>query len=166
MLRKHNFYMHWETKKCDSLYCGICFFAVVCNRTHNISRACLLKWGRRLQRANVKQTLTVFRNHIGGGRISIIIQRLLCICNVILQMVTVGYSSSFSVCLGIRTFVGVQVEAHCAACRILVLWPGIESTPSAMKAWSPNQWTAREFLSIRTLDVEQKRYRWNREEVN
>ena len=33
----------------------------------------------------------------------------------------------------------------CAACGILVPWPGIEPTPSAVKAWSANHWTAREF---------------------
>ena len=30
-------------------------------------------------------------------------------------------------------------------CRILVPQPGIEPTPLAVKAWSPNHWTAREF---------------------
>ena len=34
---------------------------------------------------------------------------------------------------------------HHAACRILVPWPGIEPTPSAVKVWSPNHWTSREF---------------------
>ena len=32
------------------------------------------------------------------------------------------------------------------ACGILVPWPGIEPVPSAVKAQSPNHWTAREFL--------------------
>ena len=32
-----------------------------------------------------------------------------------------------------------------AACGILVLRPGIEPQPSAVKAQSPNHWTAREF---------------------
>ena len=31
------------------------------------------------------------------------------------------------------------------ACRILVSLPGIEPGPSAVKAWSPNHWTTREF---------------------
>ena len=31
------------------------------------------------------------------------------------------------------------------ACRILVPQPGIEPRPLAVKAWSPNHWTAREF---------------------
>ena len=31
------------------------------------------------------------------------------------------------------------------AYRILVPWPGIEPGPSAVKAPSPNHWTAREF---------------------
>ena len=32
-----------------------------------------------------------------------------------------------------------------AACGILVPWPGIEPTPSVVKAKSPTHWTAREF---------------------
>ena len=32
------------------------------------------------------------------------------------------------------------------ACGILVPQPGIETAPSAVKALSPNHWTAREFL--------------------
>ena len=31
------------------------------------------------------------------------------------------------------------------ACGILVPRPGTEPGPSSVKAWSPNQWTAREF---------------------
>ena len=31
------------------------------------------------------------------------------------------------------------------ACGILVPRPGIEPGPSAVRAWSPNHWTAREF---------------------
>ena len=31
------------------------------------------------------------------------------------------------------------------ACGISVLWSGIESGPSAVTAWNPNHWTAREF---------------------
>ena len=36
---------------------------------------------------------------------------------------------------------------HCVsmACQILVLWPGIEPVSSAVKAWSPNHWTTKEF---------------------
>jgi hypothetical protein len=34
---------------------------------------------------------------------------------------------------------------HCAACGLLVLQPGDEPGPSAVKAWSPNCWTSREF---------------------
>ena len=34
---------------------------------------------------------------------------------------------------------------HHAACGILVPQPGIEPMPSAVKAQSPNHWTAREF---------------------
>ena len=32
-----------------------------------------------------------------------------------------------------------------SACGILVPWTGIEPGPSAVKAWSPNHWTARKF---------------------
>ena len=42
------------------------------------------------------------------------------------------------------------------ACRILVPQTGIEVKPSAMKAWSPNHWTAREFPSISALVKEDK----------
>ena len=35
----------------------------------------------------------------------------------------------------------------CAACRILVPWPGIQPGPPVVEAWSPNHWTAREFSS-------------------
>ena len=31
-----------------------------------------------------------------------------------------------------------------ASCEILVPWPGIKLSPPAVKAWSPNLWTARE----------------------
>ena len=34
---------------------------------------------------------------------------------------------------------------HCAACGILVPQRGTEAGPSAVKVWSPNHWTAREF---------------------
>ena len=33
-------------------------------------------------------------------------------------------------------------------CRILVPWPGIEPTPSAVKTQSPNHWTTRKFPTI------------------
>ena len=35
---------------------------------------------------------------------------------------------------------------RCAACGISVPQLGIESVPPAVEAWSPNHWTAREFL--------------------
>ena len=35
---------------------------------------------------------------------------------------------------------------HHVACEILFPWPGIKPIPLAMKAWSPNHWTGREFL--------------------
>ena len=31
------------------------------------------------------------------------------------------------------------------ACGILVPWPGVESVASAVEAWCPNHWTARQF---------------------
>ena len=42
-------------------------------------------------------------------------------------------------------------------CGILVLQPGIEPCPSAVKAQSPNHWTAREFPSSTFLD---STYKW------
>ena len=42
---------------------------------------------------------------------------------------------------------------HHAACGILVPRPGVEPRPSAVKAQSPNHWTAREFLVRMYLDV-------------
>ena len=35
---------------------------------------------------------------------------------------------------------------HHGAHEILVPLPGIESVPPAVETWSPNHWTAREFL--------------------
>ena len=43
-------------------------------------------------------------------------------------------------------------QMRCADCGILVPWPGIESGSSAVKAWSPNYWTTREFPGIFLLD--------------
>ena len=34
---------------------------------------------------------------------------------------------------------------HHLACGILVPWPGTEPRPLAVRTWSPNHWTAREF---------------------
>ena len=36
----------------------------------------------------------------------------------------------------------------CTACRLLGTHPGIEPGPSAVKVWSPNHWTAREFPQV------------------
>ena len=36
-------------------------------------------------------------------------------------------------------------------CRILVSWSGIEPGPPAVKAQSPNHWTAREFLLLQSV---------------
>ena len=38
---------------------------------------------------------------------------------------------------------------HHVACGILVPWPGIESVPPAVEAWSLNHWTAREVPIIK-----------------
>ena len=51
------------------------------------------------------------------------------------------------------------------ACRILVPWPGIEPTPSAVKMQSPNHWTTRKFPTIPcfysvTLLVKTSKPRW------
>lgn len=38
--------------------------------------------------------------------------------------------------------------SHCEDCGILVPRPGVEPTPSAVKEWNVNHWSAREFLKI------------------
>jgi len=44
-LNKNNFHMHWETKiSNDSLYCDICFIAVVWSKSHSISEVCLYQF--------------------------------------------------------------------------------------------------------------------------
>ena len=47
------------------------------------------------------------------------------------------------------------IRMHCVDCGILVPWPGIELSPLAVKAWSPNHWTVREFLKYFCFDLEQ-----------
>ena len=42
---------------------------------------------------------------------------------------------------------------HHSACGILVPWPGIELAPLAVKPWSPNHWTVREFPELSTLKL-------------
>ena len=51
----------------------------------------------------------------------------------------------------------LSVRLHHVACGILVPQPGIEPVPLAMKAWSSNHWTAREFPSL-TLWVKRHLY--------
>ena len=61
-------------------------------------------------------------------------------------------------CLGImkRAAVNIPIQASvwpcflggCAARRILVPQPGIESRPLALEAWSLNNWTTREFPCV------------------
>ena len=36
---------------------------------------------------------------------------------------------------------------HCEACRILVLWPGMESVPPVVEVQNPNRWTVSKVLS-------------------
>ena len=45
---------------------------------------------------------------------------------------------------------------HHPVCAVLVPWPWIEPRPSAMKAWSPNHWTARKFPITSNLDLEKE----------
>ena len=45
-------------------------------------------------------------------------------------------------------FVFLCIWLSCVACGILVPPPGIKPGPLAIKAWSPNHWTAREFLRL------------------
>ena len=52
-----------------------------------------------------------------------------------------------SVCVCVCVCVLIFWRSHVAS-RILVLWPGIEPVPSALEAWSPNHWTAREVSSV------------------
>ena len=40
----------------------------------------------------------------------------------------------------------------CVACGILFPWPGIKPEPSAVKVWSSNHWTAREFPQMLLLN--------------
>ena len=47
--------------------------------------------------------------------------------------------------MGLFWFVFVLTMLHGLACRILVPQPGIEPGPSAVEAWSPTHWSAREF---------------------
>ena len=53
-----------------------------------------------------------------------------------------SYDEEEAVLLYLMLFFG------CTACWILVLRPGIEPTPLAVKAQSPNHWTTREFLRL------------------
>ena len=39
------------------------------------------------------------------------------------------------------------------ACEILILQPGIKPGPLAVRVWSPNHWTAREFSDLSDLEV-------------
>ncbi|XP_073653948.1 protein yippee-like 2 isoform X1 [Tursiops truncatus] len=48
-------------------------------------------------------------------------------------------------CENCKTTLGWKYPRR-TACRIFVPRSGIEPRPSAVKAWSPNHWTAREFL--------------------
>ena len=58
---------------------------------------------------------------------------------------------------GGRSFIYIYIYiyifflATLVACGILLPQPGIESGPSAVKAWSPNHWTTREFPKGRSF---------------
>ena len=60
-----------------------------------------------------------------------------------------------------QVFVRVPIDcfflAGPAACRILVPQAGIEPWPFAVKAWSPNRWTAREFPHIEFQSIKMHR---------
>ena len=45
--------------------------------------------------------------------------------------------------------------ANHMGCRILILQPGIEPRPPAVKAWCPNHWTAREFSILSLSNTEE-----------
>ena len=56
-----------------------------------------------------------------------------------------------------------------AACRILVPRPGIEPMPLAVKAQSPNHWTAREVqdsLSCQIIDQRETKHAEDKEEMS
>ena len=58
-----------------------------------------------------------------------------------------GKIQFLNVLLILRMLAFFSFGLHCVsmACQILVLWPGIEPVSSAVKAWSPNHWTTKEF---------------------
>ena len=60
----------------------------------------------------------------------------------VLWVIPLFYEKDFLFCFG---FCFSFSWPRCAACGILVTQPGVEPGPSALKAWSPNHWTAREF---------------------
>lgn len=118
----------------------------------------------RLRRANLKTDLTVFRNHIGGGRISFIIKGLVCLCSMWYSKLTgIFFLLFFFLCAWES---GLLEGRHTVSLQDLISGPGIESTPSAMKAWSANQSDCENSWVSGLLMWNKKRYRWNREEVN
>ena len=46
----------------------------------------------------------------------------------------------------------IMFDLCCVACVILFPWPGIESSPSAVKVQNTTHWTSREFLNINDSD--------------
>ena len=60
-------------------------------------------------------------------------------------------NSNYLIYLFIYLFILFFWPCH-TACGILVPRPGIEPRPSAVKVWSPNHWTAREFPQLSLLD--------------
>ena len=50
----------------------------------------------------------------------------------------------------------VYLRPHNVVCGISVSWPGLKPGPLAVKAWSPDYWTAREFPNLYILFVKQR----------
>ena len=57
-----------------------------------------------------------------------------------------------TISLQLLKFLFIYLAAHCAACEILVPWPGI-NPESPRLGESPNHWTAREFASFFMLYI-------------
>ena len=67
--------------------------------------------------------------------------------NLCQQVLSFFLSLSFFLLASLLQSLFPSLSLPCwAACGILVLWSGIESRPSAVRAWNPNHWTTREFL--------------------
>ena len=68
-------------------------------------------------------------------------------------MISITQHQSYLSSLKERLISGLlSVWLHHVACGILVPQPGIEPAPLAMKDWSSNHWTVREFPSPYSLN--------------